>query len=150
MALSLSKVFIHAVYGTKFRQPFINDDVREGYHQYTTGLFKALDCPILRINSMPDHTHILFKLSTTITIAKVMEITKKDSSKWFKTQGIKNFKWQGGYGVFSVSERGLGTVKNYIINQQKHHAKKSFKKEIAILMEQNNMTDYSEKYFWSK
>ena len=115
---------------------------------YMTGIFKGLDSPVLRINSMVDHTHILFRLSTTKTIAKVMEISKKDSSKWFKTKGVKDFMWQGGYGTFSVGQSQIVTVINYIINQQKHHAKQSFKLELEHLMKLHGIDNYSEDYFW--
>jgi len=149
MGQSLVNIYVHAVFGTKFRQPLIKEEVMDEYHMYMTGIFKGLNCPLLRINSMPDHTHVLFRLSNTKTVSKVMEIAKKDSSKWMKTKGISDFKWQGGYGAFSVSESQIEIVTSYIINQKKHHAKMTYKKEIAQLMKMHGIDTYSDDYFWS-
>ena len=49
-----------------------------------TGIFKNMNSPAIKINSVPDHIHILFKLSKNLTLAKVMEEVKKSKSKWMK------------------------------------------------------------------
>jgi REP element-mobilizing transposase RayT len=148
MSQSLTQIYIHAVFGTKNREHLINELIEEEFHKYMTGIFKGLESPILRINSMPDHTHILFRMSKNKSIASIMETSKKESSKWFKTKGINNFKWQGGYGAFSVSSSKLDGVIRYIKNQKVHHEQQCFLKEIAELMALHKISDFSEEYFW--
>jgi len=148
MAQSLTQIYIHAVFGTKKRRHLINESIEEEFHKYMTGVFKGNDCPVLRINSMPEHVHIIFRLSKQISIAKAMEISKKISSKWFKTKGVKNFKWQAGYGAFSISPSKLDVAINYVKRQKEHHKKQTFKIEVAELMRVNGITEFSEEFFW--
>jgi len=148
MAQSLSQIYIHAVFGTKNRQNLIYESIEEEFHKYMTGIFKGINCPLLQINSMPDHTHIIFRISRQISISKVMEISKKESSKWFKTKGVSNFKWQAGYGAFSISYYNLDVALNYVKNQKEHHKRKSLQQEVTELMRTNNVEEFSEEFFW--
>lgn len=68
---------------------------------------------------MPEHIHILFKLSKIVSLTKVVEEIKKSSSKWLKSRGAPGFAWQIGYGAFSVSSSNLEAVSMYITNQKK-------------------------------
>jgi len=65
-----------------------------------------------------------------------------------KTKGYSNFRWQIGYGAFSVSGSAVEIVKNYIINQKEHHRRKSHLKEIEEFMNQQNIEEYSRDYYW--
>lgn len=100
------------------------------------------------INSVPDHIHILFRLSKNYALAKVVEEVKIQSSKWMKLEGSKGFAWQIGYGAFSVSSSKIENVKKYIINQKEHHKKKSFKQEIEEFVKKYDVEEYDERYFW--
>ncbi len=114
-----------------------------------SGILKNNDSPALIINSVADHCHVLFRLSKNYTLAKVVEHLKKDSSKWVKANtDCKKFSWQGGYGAFSVSASKLDTVRNYILNQQEHHRKVSFREEVEEFMKQYGVVEYDARYFW--
>ena len=80
---------------------------------------------------------------------KLMEELKSHSSKWIKTkgEGYENFYWQDGYGAFSVSRRNTYAMKNYIINQRKHHETVTFKSEFLNILNKHEM-EYDEKYLW--
>ena len=69
MPQSLSAVYIHAVFGTKFRKPFIDNEIEVRLHAYIAGILKKLDCPAIKINSMPDHIHILYRMSKNLAIS---------------------------------------------------------------------------------
>lgn len=79
----------------------------------------------------------------------MLELVKKDSSKWIKTQGNEyhNFYWQNGYGIFSVSQSKIDVVRIYIENQKVHHKMKTFKEEYREFLEEYNIK-YNEKYVW--
>lgn len=47
----------------------------------------------------------------------------------------KGFAWQDGYGVFTVGASQVDAVKQYIGNQQDHHAKYSYDDEFRLLMQ---------------
>jgi len=148
MGQSLSKVYIHLVFGTKKRKPLISEYVREELHLYIAGILKKMESPALRINSVSDHIHILFLQSKNYALSKIVEEVKKNSSKWIKTKGIINFTWQIGYGAFSVSSSKIEVVKKYIENQQEHHRKKTFMEEVELFMRKYQMNDYDKMYFW--
>ena len=93
--------------------------------------------------------HLLFALSRTLTIAQAAEIVKTNSSKWLKRQRyeLAGFRWQGGYGSFSVSEGLAKRVTDYILNQEEHHRTVSFQDEYRTLMRRANI-EYDERYVW--
>jgi len=148
MGQSLSQMYVHLVFGTKNRYPFITEEVETSLHKYIAGILKNLDSTSIKINSVPDHIHILFCLSKKYTLIKVIEEVKKQSSKWMKTQGIDGFTWQIGYGAFSVSSSKIETVSRYIVNQKEHHKVKSFEKEMEEFMAEYEIAEYDPTHFW--
>lgn len=147
MPQSLSKVYIHYVFSTKYREPVITKEVQEELHKYIIGILAAQGSFTYAIYANPDHIHILCTLPRTITIATLISKTKSASSKWLKSKGVLGFTWQRGYGAFSVSESGVIPVESYINNQEAHHAKQDFKKEYIGFLKKYKL-DYDEKYVW--
>lgn len=148
MGQSLSQMYIHLIFGTKNRYPFISETIETELHQYIAEILKSYGSPALKMNSVPDHIHILFRLSKKYTLVKVVEEIKKHSSKWMKSKGIDGFTWQIGYGAFSVSSSNIEVVSNYILNQKKHHKTISFKDEVESFMKKHQLTEYDSTYFW--
>ena len=149
MGQSLSQLYVHLTFGAKGRHPFITEEIEPQLHAYMAGIFKNKDSPALKINSVPDHIHILFRLSKNHALAKVVEEVKKQTSKWLKTEGVNKFTWQIGYGAFSVSSSKVKTVINYIANQKNHHKVKTYREEIEEFIKEYDVFEYNEKYFWS-
>lgn len=152
MGQSLSKLYVHLTFGTKGRYPFIQYPIETRLHEYLAGTLKKYDSPVLSINSVPDHVHILFCLSKNYALAKVIEEVKKGSSKWMKETegGDSKFSWQIGYGAFSVSSSKLDIVKNYIANQKTHHRSKTYREEVEEFLKEYDVIEYDPKYFWSE
>ena len=149
MPQSLAKVYVHIIFSTKNRKPFITKDITNELYAYIAGILKNLKSDVIKINGTQDHLHILCTLPRTITIAKVLEETKKSSSKWIKTKGVKwvKFAWQDGYGIFSISESDLIETTSYIANQENHHKRLSFKEELKKFLEDYGI-EYDERYLW--
>src|SRR6266576_1541823 len=136
MPQSLSIVYIHLVFSTKERQPFLSDEkVRTSLHAYLGGISKQLDCPPIQIGGAEDHVHLLSRFGRKITQAEWVKELKRVSNGWLKEQGgeYRRFAWQGGYADFSVSQSNLEQVKRYIANQEEHHRKMSFQDEVREL-----------------
>ncbi|MBW6537721.1 MAG: IS200/IS605 family transposase [Mariniphaga sp.] len=152
MGQSLSQMYIHLVFGTKKRVPLLVPSIEKRVHAYLAGTLKKYESPALIINSVPDHVHILFRLSKNYALAKIVEETKKESSKWIKTieDGSKLFKWQIGYGAFSVSSSKVDVVKRYIANQKEHHGIHTFREEVEEFVRQYDIIEYDPKYFWDE
>jgi putative transposase len=150
MPQSLSAVYIHLVFSTKERRPFLRDlDVRLALHDYLGGISKTMDCPPLLIGGVEDHVHMLARFSRTITQAEWVKELKRVSSLWLKEQDQRyaDFHWQGGYACFSVSQSNLDRVKAYITNQERHHHKISFQDELRALFRKHGL-EWDERYVW--
>ena len=150
MPQSLSQVLIHLVFSTKHRQPFITEKIEPELHSYIAKiLYEECYSPALIIGGDCDHLHILFGLSRIWTVAKIVELVKKRSSKWIKTKGeeFKDFQWQTGYGAFSVSRSSAEIVNKYIANQKEHHRKNSYQNEFRAFLNKHEI-EYDEKYVW--
>ncbi|KFF73201.1 transposase [Chryseobacterium sp. P1-3] len=148
MPQSLVKNYIHIVFSTKYRNDFIDEKIEKELYSYIAVLCKDFESTALQIGGTDNHIHILCRLSQKIALKLIQEI-KAHSSKWIKTKGEKyeNFFWQNGYGAFSVGEKDIYTVKNYIKNQRQHHQTQNFKNEMIEILEKHNM-EYDEKYLW--
>jgi REP element-mobilizing transposase RayT len=146
---SLSAVYIHLVFSTKERRPFLRDKtVRELLHSYLGGISKRLECAPIITGGMEDHAHLLARFGRTITQAEWVKELKRVSNLWLKEQhSIRDFEWQGGYADFSVSASNLEQVKKYIANQEQHHRKMDFQNELRTLLRRYDV-EWDERYIW--
>ncbi|MBN2595564.1 IS200/IS605 family transposase [Labilibaculum sp.] len=149
MGQSLSQLYVHLTFGTKGRQALLSEHLEARLHAYIAGILKKVESPALKINSVPDHIHILFRLSKNYALAKVVEEVKKESSKWMKVNGVEEFTWQIGYGAFSVSSSAVKTVEKYIERQKEHHHSASYKEEVDDFMRKFDVIEYDDNYFWN-
>jgi REP-associated tyrosine transposase len=150
MPQSLARVVLHIAFSTKNRAPFLKDaDLRTRLHAYRAGVLQNLGCEPILIGGVEDHVHLLCNLSRTVTIAALIENAKKAPSKWMKTQGpsYRDFFWQSGYGVFSVSQSNVEQVRAYIATQEEHHHKVSFQDEFRALCRKHGV-EIDERYVW--
>jgi REP element-mobilizing transposase RayT len=150
MPQSLAKVIVHIVFSTKNRTPWLRDvDLRKELYAYQGTILKKIDSPALLINGVEDHIHILCLLSRKVAIMDLVQEVKTETSKWLKTRtpSCRDFHWQGGYAVFSVSESKIEEVKRYIANQEAHHRRMSFQDEFREMCKRHGM-DLDERYAW--
>lgn len=149
MSQSLSLVIVHIVFSTKDRHPFLNDDMQPRLHAYLATVARDHDCDCFCAGGVADHVHLAVRLSRTMTIATLIQKFKTSSSKWLKFQSpqLRAFAWQNGYAVFSVSPKHLDALRQYINEQEQHHKKRDFKKELLALLTQYGV-EYDEQYLW--
>ena len=147
MANTYHQLYIHIVFSVKYRECLIPKDKKENLHKYITGIVKKKNCKLIAVNSRPDHIHIFVGLNPTISIANLVKDIKLSTNKlitenqWVK----KTFKWQDGYGAFSYSKSHIEKVYNYILNQEKHHKKQTFKEEYINLLNEYGL-QYDKKF----
>ncbi len=149
MAQSLVRNYVHIIFSTKHRNDFIDENIEIELFKYIAAICKDLESPALKIGGTDNHIHILCLLSRKIALMKLVQEIKAHSSKWIKTKGHKyeNFFWQDGYGAFSLNEKNVQPVINYIQNQRNHHKNIAFKEEFLSILAQNNI-EYDEQYLW--
>jgi putative transposase len=149
MTQSLADILLHIVFSTKDRHPWILHDIEQELFYYICGIARQLECPIIRINGVEDHIHILLHLGRTMTVSNLLLKLKSSSSRWIKTKGdrYRHFSWQGGYGAFSVSRPSIVGVIEYISKQKEHHKNISFKEEFLEMLQRAQIV-FDEKYLW--
>ncbi|HEY3132939.1 MAG TPA: transposase [Acidobacteriota bacterium] len=110
---------------------------------------KNLSSACLEINGTANHLHALLSQSKNIALCDLVEEVKKSSSKWIKSKGsqFRRFRWQDGYGAFSIGESGVPSLRRYIRLQKQKHANKSFQEEFVELLEKYKVS-YDPRYIW--
>jgi REP element-mobilizing transposase RayT len=129
---SLAKVYVHAIFSTKNREPILADEWRDELFHVLGGTANNLGCQSLIVGGVADHVHLLFQLGRTVTISDAVGKIKSMSSTWInQSRGLPApFHWQSGYAVFSVSQSNVEAVREYILRQPEHHKKQSFQDEV--------------------
>jgi putative transposase len=147
MANTYSQVYIQIVFAVKGRQNLIEKENREELHKFITGIVSNRDQKLLAIFAMPDHVHILVGMKPNIAISDLVRDIKAGSSKFINDSKWINgkFNWQEGYGAFSYSKSSIDNVVKYILNQEEHHNKKTFKEEYFDFLKKFEI-EYDEKY----
>ena len=138
----------HIVFHTKNNQPSISAEWRARLHAFLGGCLKTIDAVPIAVGGTADHVHLLGGLRATHRLADVVREVKVASSKWVHREiGARSFGWQNGYGAFSVSPTHIEAVRQYILNQEERHRKKTVREEYIELLRLAGV-EYDEKYLW--
>src|SRR5271170_2826508 len=149
MANTYSQIYLHVVFAVEGRQNLVPPEHNGELQKYITGIVSGQKQKLIAINNMPDHLHLLVGLKPDISLSDLVRDVKANSSKFINERRwvAGRFSWQEGFGAFSYSRSQLGTVIRYIEDQQKHHAKKSFREEYIELLEKFGV-DYNRQYIF--
>ena len=149
MANTYTQIYIHVVFAVEGRQNLIRAGYNDELQKYITGIVSGERQKIVAINNMPDHLHLLVGLQPDYALSDLVRAVKAGSSRSIneKRWVVGRFSWQEGFGAFSYSRSQLGAVIRYIENQQKHHAKRSFREEYIELLKKFNV-EYDERYIF--
>ncbi|MBA3784849.1 MAG: IS200/IS605 family transposase [Acidobacteria bacterium] len=130
------KVWIHFVWSTKNREPYLADEIRLKVFQHIKENAKEKEIYLDFIGGYVDHVHCLISLGTDQTMEKIMQLIKGESSFWINKNKLcrGKFEWQNEYFAVSVSETVIESVRKYIANQVEHHRTKSFDDEFEGFM----------------
>ena len=150
MGSTLTNLIYHVVFSTRTREPLIQTQIEGELYRYMGGIIKGESGVLIQIGGMPDHVHIVLKLKPIHRLSDVMQKIKGNSSKWINDQNklAHKFRWQDGYGAFTVSESQVPTVMKYVKDQKKHHGKFSFQDEFIQILKRHKV-EYNEQYLWT-
>jgi putative transposase len=135
--MSYVKIWVHLVFSTKKRIPFLPKEVRKIVRQHIIQNCEKKEIFLKAIDGYDEHLHCLISLGKDQSISKVSQLIKGESSFWINENNICDgrFEWQGDYFAVSVGESQVPSVVRYIKNQEKHHTKKNFEKEVNEFIE---------------
>ena len=137
------------VFAVKYRDRLLTKEIRAEVFSYMSGILTNRKHKSIIINGMSDHVHILFGSNPNDKLSDLVACLKRDSSSfineknWFKGK----FHWQDGYGAFSYGRSQLDKIYNYILNQENHHNRRTFREEYTKLLNKFEVK-YEDKYLF--
>jgi REP element-mobilizing transposase RayT len=149
MAGTFSQLYIQTLFAVKGRENLIDKRWRDELCKYISGIITGKGQKSIIVNGVADHIHCFIGLKPSMSISDLMRDVKNNSSKFINEKGfIKGkFSWQEGYGAFSYSHSQIEQVYNYILNQEMHHQKKTFKDEYLEFLSRYEI-DYKTDYLF--
>ena len=119
MSHALSRVFIHAVWATFQRTPWIILPSSAASSTRSA----LLECALLAVGAADDHIHVVSTLPRDVSIGALVRAYKGASARAAASaHRAVPFRWQEGHDAFSVSERDPSGVIDYVRRQRERHA----------------------------
>lgn len=151
MANTYHQVYIQAVFAVKYRNAVIDKSWQPALFGVIGNLINETGCKTIIVNGVEDHIHCFVGLKPAVSISELMKTVKAKSSKYVNDNKLTKhrFEWQEGYGVFSYSQSHIDNVYQYIVNQEEHHKKQTFKVEYLDFLEKFKVS-YDEQYIFEE
>jgi putative transposase len=142
-----SQLLLHIVFSTRSRTPWIATEVADRLYPYIGGIIRAEKGVLYDIGGVEDHIHIYLRWRPNGSVSDLIRTVKARSSKWVHDTfpALREFAWQEGYSVFSVSKSQEEEVKKYIAGQAEHHKKQDFKSELLRILRAHGV-EFDERY----
>jgi len=138
MPSTYTQIYIHLVFAVKHREALISSAWKERVHKYITGIVQNQGHKLIAVNTMPDHAHVFIGQKPDAALSDLVRDVKRDSTNFINRE-IKprgRFGWQEGFGAFSYSHSQIDTVVKYILNQEDHHRRRTFREEYEAMLEE--------------
>ncbi|MBX7221418.1 MAG: IS200/IS605 family transposase [Blastocatellia bacterium] len=149
MANTYTALYYHLVFSTKNRAPFLKPGIDERVWAFIGAIAQTRHMTPIQIGGIEDHIHALVAAHPTLAPSQIAQYLKGDSSKWIHETfpDLCLFKWQDGYGAFTVSKSNLTNVIRYIQNQREHHQEVTFQAEYLKFLRKHGI-EFDERYLW--
>jgi REP element-mobilizing transposase RayT len=146
---TFSQIYIQIVFAVQGRQNLIQNTWKTQLHKYIAGIIKGKEQKSIIVNGMSDHIHAFVGLRPVMPISDLVRDVKNNSTNFINDHRFVKgkFAWQEGYGAFSYSHSHIERVYNYILNQESHHKKKTFRQEYIGLLKKFQIP-YEERYLF--
>jgi len=135
----MSHLLVHVVFATHDRAPLIGIDLKAKLHAYMAGIIRNQGCYLYALDGVADHVHVVIDLPPKIALSSLLRDIKSNSTSWARAQGFADFRWQRGFGAFSMNHESLSRAIRYVQNQEAHHATKSFIEELEVFLKAHGM-----------
>jgi putative transposase len=137
MPNTYSQIYLQFVFAVKHRKSLIPKKHKEELHKYITGIVQNRKAKMIAVHCMPDHAHLFVGFKPVISISDFVKEVKVASNEFIndKRWMEHHFHWQEGYGVFSYGQSQIDAVAKYVLNQEAHHQKQTFREEYLSFLE---------------
>ncbi len=147
--MSYSQSYYHIVFRTSHSKRTIEERHERDLYLYIYAYCKNKEVKLWRINSMPDHIHMLVSLPPDMAVATFVRETKKTAGNYIK-QHRKEFPmfdgWAEGYCSITYSLAERDAVIRYIAGQKEHHHHKSLADEMQSILRDSGL-EYNPQFF---
>lgn len=149
MAGTFSQIYIQYVFAVKGRENLLQKPWREEVFKYMSGIIKGKNQKSIIVNGVADHVHVFVGLKPSMNISDLIRDVKNNSSNFINENKFlqSKFSWQEGYGAFSYAHSQMDDVYKYILKQEEHHRKKTFKEEYLEFLQKFEI-DYNEQFLF--
>ncbi|HAQ19538.1 MAG TPA: IS200/IS605 family transposase [Prolixibacteraceae bacterium] len=149
MASTYSQIYLHFVFAVQNRISLICPNWQVELYKYMSGIITNAGHKTYAINGMPDHVYALVSMNPEQAPSDLMHDVKRSSTLWINENHfvLGKFSWQEGFGVFSYGKSQIPGIANYIEQQKKHHAKRTFIEEYIQFLKLFDI-EYDERYIY--
>jgi REP element-mobilizing transposase RayT len=146
---TFSQIYIQIVFAVKGRENLLQKPWREEVSKYMSSIVKAKNQKPIIVNGVADHVHLFIGLKPAATLSDLVRDIKNNTANFINDKKFLRgkFSWQEGYGAFSYGHSQLNAVYNYILNQEEHHKKQTFKEEYVELLRRFDV-EHDQKYLF--
>ncbi len=129
--MSFIKIYVHFIWSTKNRQALLAQNIRKKVFTHIRNNAKTKNIHIDFINGYHDHVHCLVSLNDDLSIGKIAQLIKGESSHWINKNKLTKtkFGWQNEYMAIGVGDDKIPIVREYIAKQEEYHKLTTFTQE---------------------
>lgn len=149
MAGTFSQIYIQVVFAVKGRESLLQKPWRDEVLKYMSGIIKEKGQKPIIVNGVEDHVHLFIGLKPSMCLSDLVRDVKNNTTNFINDKKLtkRKFFWQEGFGAFSYSHSHIDNVYKYILNQEEHHRKQTFKAEYLEYLEKFEI-EHDEKYLF--
>jgi REP element-mobilizing transposase RayT len=143
LASSFTKLYFHTVFAVKYRNALIDLVWEAEMYSVICSRMYEMGHIVIAINGVADHVHVLWRHNRVHSIPDTMKKIKGNASHWINSKNLcaDLFRFQHGYGAFTVSLDRVPMVKRYVLNQKTDHEKIDLKMEYDQFLVANGVPD---------
>ena len=141
MADTYLSLRVHLVWATKHRRPWLDPEWRPRLFACAAAVIDRRAGKLLCAGGARDHIHLYVSPPSTLALSELVSSIKTTTSKWIHETfpHRRGFRWQHGYGAFSVTPFDDHCIRDYILNQEDHHREHRFAGEFTSLLDRHGV-----------
>ncbi len=149
MAGTFTQIYIQAVFSVQDLGNLLQKSWRDEVFKYTASIIKNKGHKPIIVNGVADHVHLFIGLKPAMALSELIRDVKNNTSNFINDHNwvYGRFSWQEGYGAFSYGHSQIDIVYNYILNQEEHHRKRTFREEYLDFLKKFNVP-YEERFLF--
>lgn len=149
MAGTFSQMYIQVVFAVRGRACLLHKSWRNEVFKYISGIISAKNHKPIIVNGVGDHVHVFIGMKPSMSVSDLVRDIKNNSSKFINEKRWLpgKFSWQEGFSAFTYSQEHVERVYHYILNQEEHHRKVTFREEYMKLLNEF-CVEYKEQYLF--